>query len=145
MLVLLSTATKPCAQTTGSPSALSALVILPLFYVLQLFFTIGLGYLLATVNVLLRDLQQLIGVIVMVWMFTTPIFYPAELVRLAGYGVLLEVNPMYWLIDSYRAVLLYGSWPDWGMVGAFALSALIAYALGSRTIALHKRTFPDML
>ncbi len=130
------------------------LVLLPLFFVLQLLFSTGLGFILATLNVLVRDFQHLIGVIIMVWMFGTPIFYPAELLVMRSEGagrlsqvagLVLEVNPMYWLIDSYRQVLLYGSWPDWGLLGRFALVATIVYVLGARMIAVHKPRFPDLL
>jgi lipopolysaccharide transport system permease protein len=121
------------------------LVLLPLLYALQMVFMTGLGFFMATLNVLVRDVQQLVGVATMVWMFTTPIFYPAELVRRAGFGFLLEVNPMYWLIDSYRSVLMYGAWPDWGLLLRFTVAALIVLGIGTRFLALHRRRFPDLL
>jgi len=121
------------------------LIALPLLFVLQLLFTTGVGFVMATLNVLVRDVQHLIGIATMVWMFATPIFYPAELVEMKGYGLLLQVNPMYWLIDSYRAVLLYGAWPDWGLVGRFLVAAVAVFALGARMLAKHKPRFPDLL
>lgn len=121
------------------------LVLLPVLYALQLAFMVGLGFFLAALNVLLRDVQQLIAVGTMVWMFGTPIFYPAEKVRMEGYGLLLEVNPMYWLIDAYRSVLLYGAWPDWALLGRFAIVALVVLGLGARFMARHKASFPDLI
>lgn len=122
-----------------------SLVALPLLFALQFLFATGVGYILATLNVLLRDVQHLIGIALMVWMFATPIVYPAELVELKGYGWLLDVNPMHWLIDSYRAVLLYNAWPDWALLGRFLVAALVTYVLGARMLALHKPRFPDLL
>jgi ABC-type polysaccharide/polyol phosphate export permease len=122
-----------------------ALVVLPVLFALQLVFTTGLGFMLATLNVLLRDVQHLIGILLMVWMFSTPIFYPAELVAMKGYGVMLQVNPMYWLIDAYRAPLLYGQWPEWSLIWRFSAAALLSFALGARMLVLHKPRFPDML
>ncbi len=130
------------------------LALLPLLFVLQLLFSTGLGFILATTNVLVRDFSHLIGVITMVWMFATPIFYPAELLSKRSQepgalgqvaGLVLELNPMYWLIDSYRQVLLYGRWPDWGLLGRFALVAIVVYAIGARVISVHKPRFPDLL
>lgn len=56
-------------------------VYIPLLLLLQILFTVGLGYLLATLNLFLRDTYHLVGVALQVWMFATPIFYPAEMVR----------------------------------------------------------------
>jgi ABC-type polysaccharide/polyol phosphate export permease len=52
---------------------------------------------------------------------------------------------MYWLVDSYQRVLLYGLWPDWALLGRFALVALVVYALGARFLMREKRSFPDLL
>jgi homopolymeric O-antigen transport system permease protein len=121
------------------------LVLLPVLYAVQLAFMVGLGLFLSTLNVLVRDVQQIIGVVTMVWMFGTPIFYSEELVRKAGYGFLLEINPMYWLISAYRSVLLYGAWPDWALLLRFAVVALIVLGLGARFLARHKPSFPDLI
>lgn len=122
-----------------------ALVAMPVLYVLQMMFMTGLGFFMATLNVLVRDLMQLVGVITMVWMFITPIFYPAALVKKVGFGFLLEINPMYWLIDSYRNVLLYGIWPDPWLLLRFTLASIVVLGVGSRFLAQHRRRFPDLL
>ena len=122
-----------------------SLVVLPLLFFLQVVFTIGLGYLLAALNLFLRDIYHLIGVFITVWMFATPIFYPAAMVVHAGYGWMLDVNPMYWLIESYRSVLLYGMWPDWILLARFALVATLAFVLGASFFMAQKPRFPDLL
>ncbi len=121
------------------------LVALPLLFFLQLVFTVGLGYFLATLNLFLRDTYHLVGVGVTVWMFGTPIFYPANMVERAGYGWLLELNPMHWLISAYRNVLCYGIWPDWALTARFGLVGLIVLAIGSRFFMRQKQQFPDLL
>ena len=87
----------------------------------------------------------MVGVFTTVWMFSTPIFYPAQMVRNAGYGWILEINPMYWLIDSYRAVLLYASWPDWMLLGRFFVIGLVVLFVGSSFFMAQKHRFPDLL
>jgi ABC-type polysaccharide/polyol phosphate export permease len=52
---------------------------------------------------------------------------------------------MYWLIDSYRRVLIYGLWPYPLIVGAFGIVALLVFALGSAFFQAHKPRFPDLL
>lgn len=123
----------------------ASLVVLPLLYAMQALFTIGLGYFLATLNLLLRDTYHLVGVFLTVWMFGTPIFYPSLMVERAGFGWLLDLNPMYWLIESYREVLIYGAWPDPMFLARFAVAAVVFYACGAAFFHAQKDRFPDLL
>lgn len=123
----------------------ASLVLLPLLFALQFVFALGLGYLLSALNLFVRDVAHLIGVFLMVWMFSTPIFYPAAMVKKAGYEWVLELNPMCWLVDAYRDVLLFGQWPDFALLGRFAVVALVALFVGARFFAKSKQRFPDLL
>jgi hypothetical protein len=122
-----------------------SLAVLPVLFALQVLFTLGLGYLLAALNLFLRDIYHLIGVFITVWMFATPIFYPAAMVVHAGYGWMLDINPMYWLIESYRAVLLYAEWPDWLLLARFLAVALVTFGAGWAFFMTQKPRFPDLL
>ena len=122
-----------------------SLIALPLLFAMQGVFTIGLGYFLATLNLLLRDTYHLVGVFLTVWMFGTPIFYPAALVEKAGYGWLLSLNPMYWLIDSYRDVLIYGDWPRPEFLIPFSVVAVLTFGIGAAFFRSQKDRFPDLL
>jgi ABC-type polysaccharide/polyol phosphate export permease len=124
----------------GAPYAL-----LPALFALQIVFTLGLGYLMATLNLFARDTFHLIGVLLTVWMFATPIFYPSEMVTAAGFAWVLEANPMHWLIQAYRDVLLWGVWPEPALLGRFALVAAALFLLGISVFLRNKRSFPDLL
>ena len=106
---------------------------------------LGFGYFMAALNLLLRDVYHLIAVALTVWMFMTPIFYPAAMVEKAGYEWVLEINPMYWLIDAYRSVILYAAWPEWLHLARFLLVAAAVFALGTSFFMSQKRRFPDLL
>lgn len=128
------------------PLALGAsLICLPLLFFLQAVFTAGLGYFLSAFNLFVRDTFHLVGVGVTVWMFSTPIFYPGSLVQKAGFGFMLQVNPMHWLIDSYRAVLLYAQWPDPWLLLQLAGAGTLTFLLGGAFFSAHKAKFPDLL
>jgi ABC-type polysaccharide/polyol phosphate export permease len=130
----------------GRPLAVGpSLLALPLLMVLQAMFTVGIGYFLAAFNLFLRDTYHVIGVLLTVWMFATPIFYPPAMVQDAGFGWILDLNPMYWLIENYRAALFYGVWPEWGLVGRFAFVAVAVLLLGSSFFMAQKPRFPDLL
>jgi ABC-type polysaccharide/polyol phosphate export permease len=122
-----------------------SLLALPLLFLLQFVFTTGLGFVLATVNIFFRDVYHLMGVFITVWMFGTPIFYPFALVREAGYGWLMELNPMHWMIDSYRTVLVYGEWPAWRPLLQLAVVGSVLFLLGGKFFMAQKKRFPDLL
>lgn len=122
-----------------------ALVALPLLFVLQVTFALGLGFILSTLNLLVRDTFHVIGVFLTVWMFATPIFYSPAQVEISGYGWVLAINPMHWLLNSYRAVLVYGMWPDFAALGCFALVAAAVLYIGVSFFLKTKRRFPDLL
>ena len=128
-----------------------SLVALPLLLAAQGLFTLGLGYLLSTFNLFLRDTYHLIGVAITVWMFATPIFYPAVMVEQTplgqptGFGWILQVNPMHWLIECYRDVLVFGDWPDWIRLGRCYLVARDHLPVGGSFFMSQKTRFPDLL
>lgn len=81
------------------------LALLPLLVLLRIMLTLGMVWFVSVLNVFISDLGQLLGLLLTAWMFLTPIFYPAQMVP-PGLVWLLSVNPLYFLIDTYRAVLL---------------------------------------
>lgn len=121
------------------------LLALPVLLVLQGCFTVGIGYVLSAFNLFLRDVYHLIGVVLSVFMFMTPIFYPAKLVKERGFEWVLQINPMYWLIDSYRSVLLYDRWPKLPVIASFAIVAVVVLFLGITFFMRQKPRFPDLL
>ncbi len=122
-----------------------SMIVLPLLFLLQGMFTVGLAFFLSTLNVFLRDTFHLVGVGVTVWMFGTPIFYPAHMVEKAGFGWMLNLNPMYWLIEAYRDVLIHGLWPNWLALLAFFGVGVVVLTIGSRFFKSQTHRFPDLL
>lgn len=83
-------------------------------------FTLGMGYILSALFVFFRDTQHLYGVLLTIWMYSTPVMYPIEI--LPEYiRPLLEANPMYIFIDFVRTLTLQNTVPD---ISAFVLCAL---------------------
>lgn len=125
-----------------------ALLALPLLLLLQGIFTAGLGLFLSAFNLILRDTAHLVGVLVMVWMFATPIFYPPQMVlekNEGAYAWMLDINPMYWLIDSYREILVFDCWPDPSLLGRFAVLALLVFWAGATFFRSQRDRLPDLL
>lgn len=130
---------------TRPPGLGISVVWLPVMWFMQSVFMLGVGYFLSALNLFVRDVYHLIGVALTVWMFMTPIFYPAKKVVDVGMNWVLVANPMYWLVDSYRRILVYGAWPGPEQLAAFGIVALVVFTLGTTFFMRQKPRFPDLL
>jgi len=120
------------------------LVLLPVVMVFQFLFTMGVGWMLASLNVFLRDVGQVLGLGLTLWMFLTPIFYPAELMP-ARYGWVLYLNPMYYVVQAYRDVILEQRFPIAPQMLVLAAVATASFVLGHWFFRRSKHAFVDVL
>lgn len=121
-----------------------ALFALPLVIAFQVMFTVGLGWVLASLTVFMRDVGQLLGLGMTLWLFITPIFYPAEMVP-PSFGFLLWVNPMHYLVSAYRDILLSGIQPDLSQFGVFAAVAFAVFVTGGWIFRSSSHAFVDVI
>lgn len=121
-----------------------ALLILPFVMILQFLFMTGIAWLLSTMAVYLRDVRQVVGLVLTLWMFLTPIVYPASMVP-ERFRWVLDINPMSAIVDAYRAALLDDRIPALAPLAIFAGVALAVYVTGYWVFARSKPTFADLL
>lgn len=103
------------------------LLLLPLLVFVRLSLSIAIGYFIAVLSVFIQDLRQALGLILTMVLFLTPVFYPVEMIP-ASFLPFNNLNPMFHLLDSYRAVIIRGEMPGIGLlyVAGFSLMLLIA-------------------
>lgn len=104
--------------------------LFPLILLLQLIFMIGLAWLLSCLGVLLPDVGYIINTIMIALLFISPIGFRADLVP-ETLRFVTNLNPMYYLIDSYRSVLLDGFGPHWDVIAIFAAISIGTFLLGA--------------
>ena len=108
------------------------LLLIPIPLVLALVFSIGLGMILSTVAVFFRDMIHLYGIFTMVWMYLTPIIYPEEIL-VGAMQTIMKMNPMYYYVDYFRQLTLYGTLPGVEsllvMCGCSVISLLLGVAV----------------
>ena len=121
-----------------------SLLLLPIVIALQFFFMTGIAWLLSTLAVYLRDVRQVVGLVLTLWMFLTPIVYPASLVP-ARFKWVLDINPMTAIVDAYRAALLDDRMPSPVPLVIFAAVALTLFVSGHWVFTRAKPTFADLL
>jgi lipopolysaccharide transport system permease protein len=78
---------------------------IPFYLACLVFFSLGLGWLISSLNVFLKDVGQAINVIMQLWFYLTPILYPSSIIP-ERYRPLLSLNPLYFVTEGYRRGLL---------------------------------------
>ncbi len=117
---------------------------LPVLLIPQLLATLGAAWLVASLGVFLRDMAQGITLILMAWMYLTPIIYPESIVP-ERYRPFINANPFTALVRSYRRIFLDGMAPDWSGLAYFSVCALVIFVLGYWWFAKTRRDFADVI
>jgi lipopolysaccharide transport system permease protein len=128
---------------TGHPMT-PVMLLLPAIFVLQFVLTTGLAWIIAGTTVFVRDLGQMLGVVLTLGIFLTPIFYPPSVVP-QGMRIFLAVNPLYAMVEAYRSVILRGELPAWGGVALLASIGIVAFLAGYRLFTRMQPAFADVL
>ena len=105
---------------------------------------LGISWLLSALCVFIRDIKQIIGVLVTVLLFLAPIFYPLSQVPEA-YQHWMYLNPLTIIIEEFRAVVLFAQQPDWLLLGMYYLVASIVLVLGFSFFKRTKGAFADVV
>ncbi len=127
----------------GYRPRLSWLWLLPTLLIVQGALVLGLSLLLATWNLVLRDLERLVGIGVLMLFHLTPVVYPETLVP-AGYRWILVVNPMGSMVINWRDAWLHGR-VDPAMLGASVAAAAVALAIGWAAFLRKQVEFAELV
>jgi len=119
-------------------------VWLPVLLLPQLLLTIGAAWLLASLGVFLRDIVQGVSLVLMAWMYLTPIIYPEAIVP-ERFRWLVNLNPFTSLIRNYRRIFLESQSPEWQGLGYFTLIAIVVFVFGYWWFARTRKNFADVI
>ena len=114
-------------------------LILPLVLI-----TMGVSWFLASLGVFLRDVAQITGMLTTVMLFLSPVFYPASALP-AAYRPLLYFNPLTFVIEQSREILIWGRPPDWPGLALYTAVSLVVAWLGFAWFQRTRRGFADVL
>ena len=118
------------------------LAVLPFLLILQALFTVGLVWFLSCVNIIYRDTSQVVVLMMVLLMFISPIAYTQEMAP-AGLKLVVELNPISYLIEGYRNALLYNQFPNVRGLVIFGGLALLVLLAGYRYFMHLRRVLPD--
>jgi ABC-type polysaccharide/polyol phosphate export permease len=122
----------------------ASLLVLPALVAVQLLFTVGLGWMAAALHVYFRDTAQVLGVLLPMWFYVTPIIYPYDLVP-DFLRPVLALNPLTALVQDYRDLFLHGVVPLGVREVWLVTASLSVFAAGASVFSRMRGEFADLV
>lgn len=119
-------------------------IFIPLILLPLVILTLGISWMLAALGVFLRDVSQTVGLITTVLMFLSPVFYPVTAVP-ERFRPFIMANPLTFIIEQAREVVIWGHLPNWIALGAYMLVATILAWAGYFLFQKTRKGFADVL
>lgn len=117
-------------------------VFLPVIIVVETIFVLALTLFLSSITVYFRDLEHITGIILMAWIYLSPVIYTSEYIPSSVFN-LFKMNPMFSIIESYRDVLMFNRLPDmYGLLYVLMLS-MILLLVGYKVFDKLQRRFAE--
>lgn len=88
-----------------------AILLVPVFWTFLVMFSLGIGWILSLVSLILKDIQHGISLVIMALFFLSPFAYTPEMVP-EGLKFILYFNPMSYFVMTFQQIICYGTWPD---------------------------------
>ncbi len=120
------------------------LVFVPLILAIHVLLVLGISFILSSVNVFFRDVENIIAVLLMVWMYLTPVIYPPELIP-PHLTPIFNLNPMMGIINAYRNVILHGVMPPVSSFAYAAVFSVVIFLVGFVVYRSKSRYFADVI
>ncbi len=119
-------------------------LLLPLLLVVQTALALGLVLLGAAALVFYRDIRFVVPLTLQLWLYASPVIYPASLVP-AQWQWLYALNPMVGLLEGYRAILLHGVWPSPATLAPAVVISTVLLVAGYAWFKRVEPSFADMI
>ncbi len=120
------------------------IIFVPLVLLPLLIISLGFSWMLASLGVFLRDVGQTIGIFTTVMMFLSPVFFPISAMP-EKYRPIIMANPLTFIIEQAREVLIWGHYPDWLGLGVYTLAASVIAWVGFIWFQKTRKGFADVL
>jgi lipopolysaccharide transport system permease protein len=121
-----------------------ALLMLPVLVLLTTLLAVGVGMWLSALNVKYRDIRYAIPFLIQLWMFASPVIYPASMLQGKLRYVLL-INPLTGIIENFRVALFGNSRFDWNSLGISAAITFLVLIYSAYSFRRMERTFADIV
>jgi lipopolysaccharide transport system permease protein len=122
----------------------ATIVLLPVFAMFAVLAAASVGIWLSALNVSYRDVRYAVPFVIQLWLFATPVVYPASLVP-EQWRALYGLNPMAGVIEGFRWALFGGGAPMWGLMGVSLVVTLALFVGGLYWFRRVEHRFSDVI
>jgi lipopolysaccharide transport system permease protein len=143
-VALAATAAAIVFQTFNPKGLLLGLVLLPVYMLTVGLLSVGVGWIVSSLHVYLRDTGQVLSVAMTLWFWLTPIMITEQQIP-QRFHFLVQWNPMAWVVRAYRERLLSASGPHWHELAILAGYSSLVFVAGGLFFRHLKRGFADVL
>jgi ABC-2 type transport system permease protein len=119
-----------------------ALIAFPAILIVETLLVASLTFLVAIANVYFRDLEHIMGVLMMAWFFLTPVLYPADLIP-QNAKFIFNLNPATPIIEAYRSIFYAGKWPQWDVLGYLTIGLLVLVIISLVVFGRFQKTVAE--
>lgn len=120
------------------------MILYPFILLVQYILLLGISFIVSAITVYFRDLEHIIGIILMAAFYGTPIVYKLEQLP-ANLQIVMKLNPMTHLIDAYRSIFYYHQLPNMKMLGILLLASIALTILGYYIFKKLQKGFAEQL
>lgn len=120
------------------------MLFIPIIFFFQLLLVSGISFILSAINVFYRDVENVIGVFLTIWLYLTPIFYPQEIIPQKLIPI-FNLNPLMPIMNAYRNAILYGRPPSWPSFYYAAGFSIVLFVVGYLFFKGRSKYFADVI
>jgi ABC-type polysaccharide/polyol phosphate export permease len=120
------------------------ILLLPIYMLFIGFLAVGVGWIVSSLHVYLRDTAQVVAVAMTLWFWATPIMITERQIP-ERFHKLVALNPMSWVVNAYRHRLLSSQWPSMRELAVLAGYSITVFVIGGLFFRHLKRGFADVL
>lgn len=121
-----------------------SVLALPVIFAIEFLFALGIALIIAGLNVYFRDLEYILGMIIMAWFYFTPVMYPIDMIP-SQVVAIFYANPMTNIILAYRDILYYKKFPDLSSMSLAIVIGLVTTVIGFVLFQKLQRGFVEEL
>ena len=129
---------------SGVKLTVAGILCLPVIMIVEYLMALGIALISSSLTVYFRDLEHILAIVAMAWLYATPICYPESMVP-EEYLSLYRLNPVTPIVNAYRDVLYYGRTPDLRTLILAVLIGIVTVLLGILIFGRLQRRFAEEL
>ena len=129
---------------SGIDISLINFLYLPVVMLIEFILALGITFLVSALTVYFRDLEHILGIVSMAWMYLTPVIYPVDMVP-DQFIKLFYLNPMTTVVIAYRDILYYGQAPRISTLLNAAIWSVVVLVVGKVSFSRLQRYFAEEL